>query len=474
VDQLQTIELAFSEWLLSSSADADADAQPPQDCAAELPSSPLNRIRRHMESRLSDPQLTPDAVATHVGVSIRSLQKLFESSADTFTHYLRRRRLARCRADLANPLMVHLSISNLCTRWGFSDAAHFSRAFREQYGLSPRGYRQQISAALSQRVWQRAADTAVDPAPAARAEWMQISGAQHHQLPLDAQVLNGSPAGALEVASGDIVTIETVSRSARSDYERMIEGDAALERALRAAPAGRLLTGPIALRGAQPGNVVEVRVLDTRLRTSLHPRSRGQAFGCSVDQETKRVNRFDLDPVGDCATLRALQRVQMPLRPHFGAIMLGKTGETIDDPALGRGASLYLPVQAANALLWVGDPRAAARIDCSLTGVFQLILHRRSALCCPLLESSDEWVVSMQAHDAMALERASVAIRQRMVRALTALPGLSESESRSVVDVGLEVTIVRAADHWRIRGAVRKNSLAAIHGAGTPRSLRSS
>jgi AraC-like DNA-binding protein len=43
--------------------------------------------------------------------------------------------------DLSSPLCARLSISQICFRWGFNDSAHFSRAFRNQFGLSPREHR---------------------------------------------------------------------------------------------------------------------------------------------------------------------------------------------------------------------------------------------------------------------------------------------------------------------------------------------
>ncbi|MDB5442464.1 MAG: transcriptional regulator, AraC family, partial [Phenylobacterium sp.] len=75
------------------------------------------------------------------GISPRSLQKLFASANQSFSTYVRSRRLERCRLDLSSPICASLSISEICFRWGFNGSAHFSRAFKERYGVSPREYR---------------------------------------------------------------------------------------------------------------------------------------------------------------------------------------------------------------------------------------------------------------------------------------------------------------------------------------------
>jgi len=101
----------------------------------------MHRVRQTIEVLLAEPELTLRRVADEDGVSPRYLQKLFAGQGQSFTGYVRGRRLERCRADLASPACAQLSISEICFRWGFNGSAHFSRAFRSAYGQSPREYR---------------------------------------------------------------------------------------------------------------------------------------------------------------------------------------------------------------------------------------------------------------------------------------------------------------------------------------------
>lgn len=95
-----------------------------------------------IESQLNDPDLNLGAVAQQEGVSPRYIQKLFEMAGTNFSQFIRERRLEHCRSELVSKEHRHLSISDICFRWGFNDAAHFSRSFRHQYGQSPRACRQ--------------------------------------------------------------------------------------------------------------------------------------------------------------------------------------------------------------------------------------------------------------------------------------------------------------------------------------------
>ena len=101
----------------------------------------LHRIQQTLETLLWDPDLTIVKAADEVGVSPRYLQRLFAADGHNFSGYLKKRRLERCHADLISPLHAQESISEVAFRWGFSSSAHFSRSFREQFGLSPREHR---------------------------------------------------------------------------------------------------------------------------------------------------------------------------------------------------------------------------------------------------------------------------------------------------------------------------------------------
>ncbi|TDD31619.1 helix-turn-helix domain-containing protein [Nonomuraea terrae] len=99
------------------------------------------RVHAFIEQRLGDTELDPATVAAAHHVSVRLLHRLFESEHTTVAAWIRRRRLERCRADLADPAFAHLPVSAVGARWGLPDAAHFSRLFRSAYGMPPAEYR---------------------------------------------------------------------------------------------------------------------------------------------------------------------------------------------------------------------------------------------------------------------------------------------------------------------------------------------
>ncbi len=108
----------------------------------QRPPELLAQITRYVESHLAEPTLTPVEIAAAMGISLRHLHRVFSATGNTLGDYVRALRLERCRADLLDPRISERSITEIAFFWGFSDAAHFSHAFRKQYGVSPRAFRE--------------------------------------------------------------------------------------------------------------------------------------------------------------------------------------------------------------------------------------------------------------------------------------------------------------------------------------------
>jgi AraC-like DNA-binding protein len=97
----------------------------------------ITSIRAHVEANLSDPGLDVASIASAHYISTSYLQKLFASESISVDAFIRERRLDQCRRDLAAPENAHRSAASIAAQWGFHDASHFSRLFRNTYGMTP-------------------------------------------------------------------------------------------------------------------------------------------------------------------------------------------------------------------------------------------------------------------------------------------------------------------------------------------------
>lgn len=111
------------------------------ESAAILPVSRLAQALDFIQSRCTDPDLTPSDVARALKVSRRTLYQWFSASGDSPTAFIQRSRLIRCRSILGDPAQTGKTITHIAFDNGFSDAAHFSRLFKATYGVGPREYR---------------------------------------------------------------------------------------------------------------------------------------------------------------------------------------------------------------------------------------------------------------------------------------------------------------------------------------------
>jgi acetamidase/formamidase len=200
-----------------------------------------------------------------------------------------------------------------------------------------------------------------------------------------------------------------------------------------------------------------------------------------------------------------LKNVRVPIRPHFGVIAVapkeaeivdsippGYFGGNMDNWRVGKGATMYYPVAVPGALFSVGDPHASqgdselcgTAIECSLTGTFQLVLHKKAALTgsltelqYPLLETQDEWVLHgfsypnylAQLGDKAQSEiysKSSVDLAMRdafrkMRHFLMTTKELSEDEAISLMSVAVDFGITQVVDgNWGVHAIIRKGIFA--------------
>ncbi len=98
-------------------------------------------IREYIEANLSDPLLSPATIAAAHFISTRHLHNVFHESGTTVASWVRSQRLEGARRDLRDPLHAGTSVGAVAARWGFLDAAHFSRTFRDAFGVPPSDWR---------------------------------------------------------------------------------------------------------------------------------------------------------------------------------------------------------------------------------------------------------------------------------------------------------------------------------------------
>jgi AraC-like DNA-binding protein len=101
----------------------------------------IARIKNFINTHLADPMMSPGMIASALGISTRYLSALFSSEAMSIERYIWERRLVKCHDALGNPAQKGCSISSIAFGWGFNDMSHFSRVFRNRFGVSPREYR---------------------------------------------------------------------------------------------------------------------------------------------------------------------------------------------------------------------------------------------------------------------------------------------------------------------------------------------
>jgi acetamidase/formamidase len=415
---------------------------------------------------------------------------------------------------------------------------------------------------------------------------MKRSTISHYAIPATADTVHWgyfskSLKPLVEVQSGDFVTIETLTHHANDDNARMVKGDPGAESVyfwdksrkgvnrrgagpMDASLFGRgageglgvhICTGPVAVVGAEEGDILEVRILDVKPRPSANPEFKGKSFGSNaaawwgfhfnelIEEPKKRevITIYEIDASGerdwakalynfrwtpqtdpfgvvhkiidypgvpvDHSTIKenwgVLKNVRVPIRPHFGVMGLAPkeadmvdsippsyTGGNIDNWRIGKGATLYYPVSVPGALFSVGDPHASqgdsemcgTAIECSLTGTFQLILHKKATLAgtplenlgFPLLETQTDFLVhgfsypnyladlgakaQSEIYGKSSVDLALKDAFRKMRHFLMTTQGLTEDEAISLISVAVDFGVTQVVDgNWGVHAIVKKN-----------------
>jgi AraC-like DNA-binding protein len=145
-EHLEMLDGVSGERIVRSSLDlltalvyaqiADGDA-----AAGESRWAEMQACKHWIDDHLDDPELSAAAVARAQFMSVRYLQYLFHDEGLTVSGYIRTRRLEGCRLDLSDRALTTLSVSQIAERWGFTDASHFSKVFKAEFGVPPREFR---------------------------------------------------------------------------------------------------------------------------------------------------------------------------------------------------------------------------------------------------------------------------------------------------------------------------------------------
>jgi acetamidase/formamidase len=298
----------------------------------------------------------------------------------------------------------------------------------------------------------------------------------------------------LMVKSGDLIEAEAITHHAGDAPDLMM--DPAIDRIFTEippedrTPGVHIMTGPIHVAGARPGDILEVRYL------RMTPRCR---YGSNLAanwgylykefNQQERVTIYRIDANGntaaalyaydfpgkylvpgtitrcpECDRQKALEGVRIPVRPHLGtagvapdvagrvsSIPPGAHGGNIDNWRIGAGSTMYYPVQVDGALFSIGDPHisqgdgelSGTAIESSLNVLFQVVIRRDFTFPSPLLEAPDCWIVHGFDEDLnVAMRAASI----DMLDLLHNHQGLSKNDAYSLMSVAADFAVTQVVD----------------------------
>ncbi len=277
---------------------------------------------------------------------------------------------------------------------------------------------------------------------------------------------------ALRIASGDILDVDTLLTNTPTGLARAGVADDRIQQSLktivaevtgeRKGPGGHILTGPVYVEGAEPGDVLEVRILSIDLAIDYGYN------GCSgiVPENCDRAAGLKILPL-DRKTMTAeyAPGIVIPLKPFFGSMGVapapelgrvssnppGRPAGNLEHRELVAGTTLFIPVFAPEALFEVGDGHAAqgdgevdqTAIETSLRARLQLTVRKDLKLTWPRAETPDDYISMATDPDLMVATKTAI---QEMVDFLAATRNLTKHQAYQLVSMAGHVVVTQLVD----------------------------
>jgi acetamidase/formamidase len=304
----------------------------------------------------------------------------------------------------------------------------------------------------------------------------------------------------LRIASGDIVDVDTLLTNSPAGLAKAGVPDDKIQASLKAivtevtgdkkGPGGHILTGPIYVEGAEPGDALEVKILSIDLPIDYgYNGCRGfLPDNCDATAPLKVIalNRKTM-------TAEYLPGIVIPLRPFFGSMGVAPARElgrvssnppgmhagNMDNRELVAGSTLYIPVFAPGALFEIGDGHVAqgdgevdqTAIETSLRAKVQLTVRKGMKLTWPRAETATDYI--SMATDPDLTKATSLAI-QEMIDFLVATRGLTKHQAYQLTSIAGNVAITQLVDkpvvgvHVKMPKSVFKTQKTAASAAPAP------
>src|SRR5580704_6627795 len=276
----------------------------------------------------------------------------------------------------------------------------------------------------------------------------------------------------LRIASGDIIDVDTLLTNTPMGLQRSGVPAEKIQESLKAivaevtgdrrGPGGHILTGPVYVEGAQPGDVLEIKILSIDFAIDYAYNGCSGFVPANCDRAVpQKIVKLDTKTM----TSEFKPGIVIPLKPFFGSMGVapapalgrlssnphGKHAGNLDNRELVAGSTLYIPVFAPGALFEIGDGHAAqgdgevdqTALETSLRGRVQFTVRKNMKLLWPRAETSTDYISMATDED---LKVATTLAIQEMVDYLAATRKLTKHEAYQLVSVAGNVAITQLVD----------------------------